>query len=261
MTLISIIINCDTRSGFKDHETSAGAMFNGCRSVDFLLEGVKNKIKFFEGFNKEVIVHIDEHETTPSEVISELRLIADTVLIRKHTDEPKFNDNSYVRAMQLASGDIIAKFDSDCAAFTSSPDHIKYLIELLDDYKYVSYPSHWSPEAVHDPTFNYRWVSTRFFLCKRETLNFPEIRKCLDDYEYFCNTYKPSRVCPWTEHALGLIANSSVLYPPIELEKYSIFCWGKYRTGTLKMLNEMNYEGVKEFIKQRGIDYPCDINS
>lgn len=258
--MISIVINLDSRKGFKESESTAEHMFQGCRSIDFLLDGVRNKIKFFDGFEKEVILFVDEHETIPQDVVSEMQFMCDTLVIRKHTTEPNFNDNNYLRALQLASGDIIAKFDADSTAFTSSPDHIKYLIGLLDTYQYVSYPSHWSPNAVHDPSYNYKWVSTRFFMCKRETLNFSEIKKCLTDYEYFCNTYKPSKINPWTEHALGLIANSSVIYPPVELDKYTVFCWNHYKSGVLGKLNNMSYEEVKNYINEcTGIHYPNDV--
>jgi hypothetical protein len=163
--------------------------------------------------------------------------------------------------LQLASGDIVMHFDQDCAAFSSSKESLQEMIDLLEKYDYVSYPSHWTPNAVIDHTFNYKWVSTRFFVCKRQTLNFPEIIKCLTDYEYFCNTYKPSRACHWTEHFLGLISNSNVFYPPIQLHKVAIFSWGSYRQGTLSELNNMNYEQVKDWVGSRGIRYPNDLDA
>jgi hypothetical protein len=87
---ISLVINCDTRAGFLNNESSAEKMFEGCRSVDFLIEGVRNKIKFFEGFDKEVIVFVDEHEIIPQDVMNELRFMVDTVVVRKH--DKKFGD-------------------------------------------------------------------------------------------------------------------------------------------------------------------------
>jgi hypothetical protein len=257
---ISVCINVDTRDGFEEESSTAEHMFEGCRSRDFLIDGVLNKIKFFEGFDTEIILHIDEHNPVPLEIIEKLKEIVDTLVIRKHTNEPSFNDWTYIRTLQLATGDIVCHFDQDCAAFTSSPEHINHLIGLLEQHKYISYPSPWSPNATHDPSFNYMWVSTRFFLCKRETLNFPELIKCLSDYEYFCETYKPSRVCPWTEHFLSLISGNSVYYPPVEGDKYIVFCWGRYNTGTLRMLNNISYDDVCGYVNSKGgIHYPCDV--
>ena len=254
---ISAVINVDTRP----QRDNIDSMFNGVCNLDFLIDGVKNKIKFLDGFEKEIILYVDQHLPIPYDKLLELRGIADTLVIRNHTNEPSFNDWNYIRALQMASGDIVMHFDQDCAAFSSSKESVQELIDLLEKYDYVSYPSHWTPNAVVDPTFNYRWVSTRFFICKRQTLNFAEIIKCLMDYDYFCNTYKPSRACPWTEHFLGLISNSNVFYPPIQLDKLAIFSWGSYRAGTLSFLNNMLYEDVKSFIELRGIRYPNDLDA
>lgn len=254
---ISAVINVDTRP----QRDSIDSMFNGVCNLDFLVDGVKNKIKFLDGFDKEIILYVDQHTPIPYEKLIELNGITDVLVIRKHTDEPSFNDWNYIRALQMASGDIVMHFDQDCAAFSSGKEAVEEMIGLLDRYDYVSYPSHWTPKAVVDNTFNYMWVSTRFFVCKRQTLNFPEIIKCLTDYEYFCSTYKPSRACPWTEHFLGLISNSNVFYPPIDLNKLAIFSWGSYKVGTLSELNNMDYEQVKSWVASRGIRYPNDLDA
>lgn len=88
--LISIVINCDTRSGFIENESTADTMFNGCRSVDFLIDGVQNKINFFKDFEKEVILFIDQHESIPEGVLNTIRGMVDTLVIRKH--DKKFGD-------------------------------------------------------------------------------------------------------------------------------------------------------------------------
>lgn len=255
---ISIVLNCDTRN----ENSNAEHMFSGCVNEDFLTDGLFNKIKFFSGYELEVIMVIDEHLPVPEKTLQYIRSLADAVVIRRHTNEPCFNDWNYIRGLQIASGDIVCHFDQDTAAFASSHEAVQELINLLDNYAYISYPSHWTPNAVHDDSFNYKWVSTRFFMCKRETLNFPEIIKCLTNYEYFCETYKPSRVCPWTEHFLGLIANSSVFYPPIDFNKVAIFSWGRYEKYTLQRLNNQHYEEVIKFIELKGgIVYPNDVHA
>ena len=55
---ISIVINADTR---QERDTFGGNNLTGCVSRDFLVDGVINKIKAFDGFEKEVISFIDEH--------------------------------------------------------------------------------------------------------------------------------------------------------------------------------------------------------
>jgi hypothetical protein len=272
MTLISLVINCDTRSGFTDPESSVENTFNGCRSIDFLLDGIRNKIKFFDQFEKEVIVFIDEHEIIPEKIVSEIRFMVDTLIIRKHDKNfgdiknyTNFNDLNYLSALFMARGEIIVHADQDCSLFAKDSDVVKNLIKHLDTHDFVSYPSHASPKAVDDPTFDYSWVSTRFFMCKREALDFGEIMKCLIDYDYLYATYPASRKCHWTEHILGLLAKykgKGVYYPQMDLNNYAIFCWNKYKSGTLLILNNIPYNDVKQYIEDcTGIHYPCDVTA
>lgn len=259
---ISIVLNCDTRSGFLENNTVATQMFSGCVSEDFLTDGLKNKINFFDGFEKEVVLFVDQHNPIPEKTIETIQSLASTVVIRKHTNEPLFNDRNYLEALSLCRGDIIAHFDQDVSAFTSSPLHVQNLINLLDTYDYVSYPSHWSPRAVDDPSYNYNWCSTRFFMCKRETLDFNEINRCFD-YNHYIKEYPVSKVNPWMEHWLGAAATfkgKGVYYPPVELNDYAIFSWSSYEKYTLRRLNLLPYEEVKKFIHDcGGVQYPCDI--
>ena len=259
--MISIVINCDTRKGFQEESTQMEKMFDGCRSEDFLIDGLLNKQKFFEGFETETILFIDEHEPVPQHIYEKLKEITTTLVIRKHTDEPNQNDFSYISALSLARGEYVAHFDQDCVAFTRDDKPILGLLRLLDDYKYVSYPSYWSPSAVHDDSFNYMWCSTRFFMCKRDTLDFTEIIKCQRNYEYYIEKYQPSRVCHWAEHILAMVAGKSVYYPPIDYANYVVFCWGRYNKGTLQKLNNMSYDEVCGYVNSKGgVHYPCDID-
>lgn len=259
MPFVSICINADTRVP-KD---SADGLFNGVVNEDFLIDGVLNKIKFFEGFEKEVIVFIDEHSRVPISVIDKLHSITDTLVIRKHTHEEKFNDWTYVSTLALCRGEYIAHWDQDMAAFTSSPEPINDMLKLLESFDYVSYPSHWSPKPVDDPNYDYSWCSTRFFMCKRETLDITEIKKCLVDFDYLYSRYPASVRNPWTEHILGLTAKykgRGVFYPKINLDTHAIFAWNSYRAGILKLLNNMEYPPVKRFIEEHGgIHYPADL--
>lgn len=261
MPLISLVINLDSRAGFRNDTTEEGSMFNGCKSEDFFIDGVLNKQKFFEGYDTETIVYIDKHEDIPEHIVLKLQEIADTVVIRKHTEEKSFNDWNYIRALKMANGDYVAHFDQDCAAFRDSTSVIEDSLLVADRIPFVSYPSEHCPHPVEDESFqNKFWASTRYFLCRRERLNFPEIEKCLLDYDYWIKTYQPARACHWLEHIISSLHNFDVYYPPMDLDRYAIFCWDNYRKGLLKELNNMTYEQVKEFIiKNNGVHYPNNI--
>jgi hypothetical protein len=261
--LISCVINCDTRSGFQENNTVANGLFNGCVSEDFLTDGVYNKIKFLRDWDAEIILFIDEHNEVPENVLKYVRSVCDSVIIRKHSHEDKFNDRNYLSALAMARGRYVMHFDQDTNAFTSNKDYIGGLLTLAEQYDYVSYPSHWSPLPVCDETFDHVWASTRFFLCRRDVLDFTELYKCLDDYDYWCEKYPVNRKCNWLEHWLGSISKyrgKGVVYPQIELEKYTIFSWASYERWTLKRLNEQEYEDVIKFIQSKGgIQYPVDV--
>lgn len=257
--LLSIVINCDTRP----ENSNAEHMFNGCVSNDFITAGILNKIKFFDGFDKEVIVCIDEHLPIDEDSLRYIRTIADCVLIRKHTNELKFNDNNYIRSISLASGDIICKIDQDTNCFTNSKEYVQELIDLLERYSFISYPSLFSPNPDVNANYDYWWCSSRFFICKKESLDLVEIKRMLADSDYMFATYPASIRNPWFEHAIGLWAKfkaNGVLYPKIEPDKLLIFSWSSYFAGVLKILNESEYVKVKEWVMSRGINYPNDVH-
>jgi len=261
---ISVVINCDTRSGFQYDWTKAETMFNGCVSSDFLIDGVLNKMDFFNGFEIEVIVHVDKHNNIPSDVLASLNNICDTLIVRKHTDEISFNDYNYLRALQCASGDYVCHVDQDTACFANSPMYVQEMIDLLEHHSFVSYPSYWSPRAVTDETFGKRtWASTRFFICKREALKFDELYNCIKEPEWGYAKYGDSqRRCNWLEHFLTLTNNDSCFYPPIELEKLLVFSWGSYRKGTLAKLNAMSYDEILYYVARcGGVHYPNDLDA
>src|SRR5690349_249232 len=106
---ISIVINCDTRPP----KNTADQIFSGVVDTDFLTDGIVNKIKFFDGFDIEVILFIDKHQDIPQETLSYIYSMCDAVVIRKHTDEPGFNDYNYHSALSLARGEIVCHFDQD----------------------------------------------------------------------------------------------------------------------------------------------------
>jgi hypothetical protein len=258
---ISIAINLDTR---PQNDSFGGSNLLGCVNEDFLGEGVKNKINFFDGFEKEIIVFVDEHTELDSGYFRWLNRNCDTVVVRKHTNEHGFNDNNYLRALQMASGDIIIHADQDTAMFRSSKEAVGELLSLLDNHTVVSYPHWFSPNPDVNDNYDYWWASTRFFMCKKEFLDTNEISKCLKSIDYLYEKYPASIRNPWTEHIIGLMAKyngNGVFYPPLEADKLLIFSWGKYRTGLLRELNEMAYDNVLEWQKSHPFYFPNDINA
>lgn len=258
--MLSVVINLDTRD---ENLKFGGVNLQGCVSDDLLTDGVYNKIKLFDSFpDKEIIVYIDQHNPLSEETLKYIRSLATTVVIRKHTNENSFNCWNYLRALQMASGDIICHIDQDTACFTSSPEPIYEMIKLLDKYAFVSYPSHWSPKPVIDESFGHRtWASTRFFMCKIEALKFGELKNCVINCDWGYEKYGDSpRRCNWLEHYLTLINNNSCYYPPMDIDRYAIFSWGSYDKYILKRLNELSYTEVKDWILSRGgVQYPCDV--
>lgn len=275
--MISIVINCDSRPGAEADQTTSDVMMNGTRSFDFMIDGVLNKLRFFRGHETEVILFVDRHLDIPLELYDKWNAIKNlTVCLSRHREHfgvntyyPKWNDINYLQALYLARGEYIAHFDGDSSAFRSdgfdAPKSFIDLLNVFDGYKYISYPSKWSPapDCNAGGEWDYWWASTRFFFCKRSTLNFTEIEKCLSDSGYLYGKYgDKNRKCPWLEHILGIIAGpGKVFYPPIELNKYAIFSWSNYRKGVLQDLNNREYNEVRDFINSRGgIQYPNDVS-
>lgn len=256
---ISIVINCDTRHQ-KDEQTG---LFNGVVNSDFLTDGVRNKQLFFSGCDFETIVFIDKHNDIPQDTMDYLQEICDVVVIRKHTGENGFNDMNYLQAMFMARGKYVAHFDQDTAAFTKSDESVKYMINLLEEYKFISYPSYWSPNAVHDPSFGGKmWASTRFFMCKKETLQFDVLMNCIKEPNWAYEKFGDSpRRCNWLEHFLTLANNNSVYYPPIQTQNYTIFTWEKYEQWTLRRMNEMTYDEIYNWHNTHPIFYPNNVNA
>lgn len=259
MPYISLVINCDTRT---ENNTFGGENLTGVVNQDFLTDSILQKQKFLEGYNFETIVFIDKHNEIPETTLKYLDKIADIVCIRKHTDELRFNDWNYYRALSLCTGKIIIPADQDSNMYRGDKSYVDELISHLDNYKFVSYPSHWTPAPVHDETFKSQWwCSTRFFMCYRESLKLDLLYNCIENPGWLHDKYGESaRRCDWTEHFLTKINDYSVYYPPVELHKGAIFSWATYDKYTIQRLNEMPYEYVKQWILHRGgIQYPVDV--
>jgi hypothetical protein len=266
MLEISCIINVDSR---EENDINR-EMFNGVVSRDWLIDNVINKKKLFEGFNTEFIVFLDLHQEVDESTLSQMRELCDTLIIRKHNKKfedqenfTAFNDLNYLQALFCARGKYIFHFDADVSAFTSSKQEIEHYINGLEHYDYISYPSMWSPNPVDDASFGGKyWVSTRFFCCKRSTIDFSEVLKCQLDYDYWKQTYSVPRLCHWTEHILSSIAwhkGKGVYYPPVQFYKFILFTWNNYEKYILKRLNNQTFEEVRDWVATKNYHYPCDL--
>lgn len=263
--MISIVINADTRPGCDaevqttgDH---GGGSLHGVRSWDFLTDGVTNKLKFFNNYPCEVILYVDEHDIIPGYVMDKIQAIdqLDNFVCKRHERvERRWNEVLYLEALKLAHGDYIAHFDGDCAAF-SAPDcqADSFMIGLLasGNYKFICQPSTMAKED-----HGMYWASTRFFMCRRETLDLVELEKCIRDESHRIGKYGHT---PALEHVLGRMAgDNGVLYPLAQWHRYMIFSWSRYHRGLLAELNAWGYEDVRKYIVDDcGIHGPNDVIS
>jgi len=281
--MISLVINLDTRPGFMEDETVQGTMLNGTRSLDFFTDGIINKVKFFEGHDLEVTVFIDMHDKLPEHVErwlldEQADGMIDNLVFNRHTEKflgeffPKWNDLNFLNAMTISRGDYLVHMDGDMNAFINDPSVISEWLEWLDEgkYQFICYPSAYSPAPAVDGRFkSYWWASTRFFITKRDPDVVPnisdywEVIKCLRDSEYLYQAHGDDEMPrnPWLEHIAGMMTagQSFVFYPPVQPQRYLMFCWSRYHSGVLKQLNEWPYKKVVEYVDR--ISYPCDFAS
>lgn len=103
------------------------------------------------------------------------------------------------------------------------------------------------------------WASTRFFFCRRGSLNLPELEKCIFDESYRAGKYGHA---PALEHVLGGMAGlGGVHYPMANWDQYMIFSWSRYHRELLHKLNGLPYEKVRDYILDCGIHGPNDVIS
>ena len=260
MPLISVIINADTRQGYLSEKSTVGdfgqGSLQGVRSVDLLTEGVKNKMKFFEGYDTRCVLIIDQHEPLSDSLFMEINELVksygnDSKLIVKTFDHEswKWNDKLYIESLKYATGDYTVHFDNDCCAYKKEGfDIVDGYMKLLDaGYKYICQP--W--DRIGDDMY---WSSTRFFICKTETLNLPLIE------QHIYTSPLMGKHNPCYEHTAGILAGEGkVLYPPRDDDNYIIFCWASYFSGLMKYLNELPYEEVIKYLTDCGLFGTHDI--
>ena len=257
--VISLVVNCDNREGYLLPNSQVGdfggGSLQGVRSKDLLTEGMKNKIKYFEGYPVQCIMYIDVHSPLPKDLHEEIKEIVfscgndSKIILAPHSKERyKWNDWLYIEAMKHADGDYVVHFDMDSNAYKKEgSDIVERYFKWLETYKYVCQP--W--DGIGDDMY---WASTRFTICKKETAHNPAIPQAV-----FTNPLL-GKHNPCYEHATGiLVGRDKILYPPREDDEYMIFCWANYFSGLLKHLNSLPYEKVKEYILGCGLVGTHDI--
>lgn len=255
---ICIIINADTRQGSGAECSTVGdfapGSLQGVRSFDFLTDSVVAVARFFSGHPYEIFLSIDEHERLPYEtrefllnasVDNGARLIRRWEISPKDRSRPRWNDHLYLDTLRYGlrlSTDAthVVHIDQDTALFRDPNCDIvqRYLDWLENGYAYVCQPFNCGDPMSH--------ASTRFFICKRETMDFDAIERRINEG-------------PCLEHVLGRMAGGKVLYPPAELDQYLVISWARYYKGLMRKLNSMPFEEVTALIQKWGILGPNDV--
>lgn len=260
--MISIIINADTRPGQDAVSQTVGdhgeGSLQGVRSWDFLTELPRTAEKFFLPHNCETVLYVDEVDPIPVEISDKLDHMEESSGCRfkwsskKHDhSQPRWNDRIYLEALQGAKGDYVVHLDQDCALFRSPDNDIvaRYLKWLDEGYRFICQSTNLTKEQ-----HGMWWASTRFFMCKRETLDFTVLWKTLEDRNSIFSKYPWEDGAVWMpclEHALGVMGGKDkVLYPPREdgPDGYTIFSWVVYYRGLLELMNNSTYEKVQDFV-------------
>jgi hypothetical protein len=258
--MISVIINADTRQGYLADKSTVGdfgpGSLEGVRSVDFLLDGIENKMRFFDGYDKRCVLYIDQHEIMSDELFAKVSNLVnsygnDSILVVKPHDRVKYkwNDRIYIEAFKYTKPGYTVHVDTDCSLYKRDDCNIveQYFKWLDEGYKYVCQP--W--DRLGDDMY---WASTRFFICKTETLDQPLIEKSV-----FINPLM-GKHNPCYEHTIGILAGEgNVLYPPRDDDNYMIFCWARYFSGLIKHLNNKPYNEVKDYILDCGLFGTHDV--
>src|SRR3990167_1860336 len=258
---ITVCINADTRVGYLNPQSTVGdygeGSLQGVRSVDLLTEGVKNKMNYFRGYDCQCILCIDQHEELSAELYKEIQSIVEAygnnskLICKPHNrTRHRLYDYITIEALKLADGDYVVHWDQDTNGIrTDESDIIEKYFKWLDEgYKYICQPSP-MPSAEHGMF----WASTRFFICKKETLDLPMVEQNL-------TTPFMGKHTPCVEHILGALAgDGKVLYPPREDDSYLIWSWARYFQGTLKRINENNQAQELKRIVELGVHGAQDI--
>lgn len=253
---LSHIVTADTRTGWLADSCKIGEYgkvnLEGCRSVDFITEATIARQRFLESplvDEVETIICIDVHEPIPSWVYERLFEISNCYVVTDQHDRHRhrWNDYIYIHALRQATGDLVAKWDGDCIGYRHPDfDVLTYYFDFLSNgAAYVCQQTKLIPEV--EPMW---WASTRFFLCRRETLDLDEAARCIDD-DYRRAKYGPKH-CPCLEHCLGLMCGERVIYPPEKNSDFIVWNWVQYYLNCIPKLNNMPYADILQYVHDCG---------
>lgn len=251
MSRISIVINADTRPGSGDVDTIVGrygeGSLQGCRNYDFLIDGIKNKRDYFSGSDFEIILVVDEVEPIPEIIREKMERYADRVEARKFDHSlHRWNDRLYLSSLELGEGEFVVHFDQDVMAYRDPNSIIvQQYLEWLDygPAKFICQPT---PLTYEQHLMDH--ASTRFFICKRESLNIPELTSCLDD-GYRRKNYGDKHA-PALEHIIGIVSGmGTVMYPPLDWNDHVIASWTTYRSGLYSQLSQLAYPEIVHYLR------------
>ncbi len=274
---ISLVITADTRPGMDAEQFTVGddggqGSLHGVRHLDLLSHGVLQKVRFFRGFDIELIVCIDVHLPVPDEVrafimdipkenkfVSRVRILEGTA----DKSHPRWFDKIQLDALRHADGQYIAKFDQDANAMTGFPcDVVDDLLQVLDrkEANFVCQQS-----DLHPSVHGMWWASTRFFMCRREILDFPALERAAEKPTTIFEKYAwaGAQHLPCMEHVLGVMGSINgkcgVFYPPLQAHRWIVWSWARYCKGVLEKLNAMPYAEAADIIVNKwGLCGPAD---
>jgi hypothetical protein len=172
---------------------------------------------------------------------------ADRVEVRKFDHSlHRWNDRLYLNSLEFATGEYVAHFDQDVMAYRDPNSFIvQQYLQVLDEgkFKFICQPSVLSYE---DHLMDH--ASTRFFICKRDSLDIPELTACLDD-GYRRKNYSDKHA-PALEHIIGIVSGlGTVLYPSMQWNDHVIASWTTYRSGLYAKLDTMTYPEIVHYLR------------
>lgn len=234
-----------------------------------MTSGIIQKVRFFRGHEVQLVVVVDEHEKVPRDLVERAceESGASEVILKIGPQDhvsPRWNDRLYLSSLALATFPMVVHFDQDCNAYRSDEStFIEDAVRKLDgDLKFICQPSDLTAD-IHNMN---HFASTRFFMCKRETVDIEEWWRCLDTpyllSKYGVDTSRfPIPCC--LEQIIGCINGHKVEYPydPDRLDTL-IFSWSRYHSGVIEKLNSLPFDEVRDIVVNRfGICGPSDCLS
>lgn len=256
---VTQVILADTRPGWLSDSCFIGEYgkqnLEGCRSIDFMTDAVIAKKWFIESElvdDSRVSLLVDEHEPITPALDELAAKVGDFVSVSNwNRSDHRWYDKIQIRALRMGietGADVIVKWDGDCIGYRREGfDFFAHALELMDKTgaAYICQSTPLNPDE-----HGMKHASTRFFLCRAETLDLDKAEWLLDDFQR-AKTF-PCRHLPCLEHILGAMAGDRVCYPKSDYDNWVVWSWVKYFKGTIAKLNAATYGQVLGYIEDCG---------